>query len=144
MRCALELTRELLTVSAPALCSSLLEKVQQYVKAVETSVSNAGISTQARREQERLKAAKEAMKIAKEQAEIEKAALFRTAVAKTVVPQGVDPKSVLCEFFRAGKCVRGAKCKYSHDMEVSRKVAKIDLYSDPRQLDTMDKVRRTR
>jgi hypothetical protein len=123
----------------PCFSPSPQKKVQQYVKAVETSVSQAGISTQARREQERLKAAKEAMKIAKEQAEMEKAALFRTAVAKTVVPHGVDPKSVLCEFFKAGKCVRGAKCKYSHDMEVTRKVAKIDLYSDPRQLDTMDK-----
>lgn len=91
------------------------KKVQQYVKAVETSVSQAGISTQARREQERAKAMKEANKIMKEQAEMEKAALFRTAVAKTVVPQGVDPKSVLCEFFKAGKCVRGAKCKYRSD-----------------------------
>src|SRR4051812_27353231 len=52
----------------------------------------------------------------------------------------------LCEFFKAGKCVRGAKCKYSHDMELARKSAKIDVYSDPREQekanDTMDTVRR--
>ena len=44
------------------------------------------------------------------------------------------------EFFKAGKCMRGNKCKYSHDVEQARKVAKIDLYSDPRALDTIDKV----
>jgi hypothetical protein len=118
------------------------KKVQQFVKSVETSVAFAGISAQARREQDRLRAAKEAMKFSKEAAELEKAALFKSVVNKTVVPQGVDPKSVLCEFYKAGKCVRGNKCKYSHDTEQARKVAKIDLYSDPRALmqsDTIDK-----
>ena len=38
--------------------------------------------------------------------------------------------------------MRGNKCRYSHDVEVARKVNKIDLYSDPRALqaqDTIDK-----
>lgn len=46
------------------------------------------------------------------------------------VPVGVDPKSMLCEFFRHGQCQKGFKCKFSHDFAVERKTAKIDLYSD--------------
>jgi len=58
-----------------------------------------------------MKAAKEALKAGKEALEMEKAALFQTVVAKTVVPSGVDPKSVLCEFYKAGKVRRaGAHC----------------------------------
>ena len=91
------------------------------------------------------------------------------------VPVGVDPKSIVCEFFRHGQvrslrgsgaceacewlvpggatlrsagcmtppphlrswrsfpplqCQKGFKCKFSHDLNVERKTAKIDLYSD--------------
>lgn len=45
---------------------------------------------------------------------------------------GVDPKSVLCEHFKAGQCAKGFKCKYSHDLNVQRKAEKIDIYSDKR------------
>lgn len=45
---------------------------------------------------------------------------------------GVDPKSVVCEFFRHGQCAKGNKCKYSHDLSVERKGEKIDIYSDQR------------
>lgn len=117
------------------------KKVQQYVRAVETSASAAGISAQARREAERAAAARANSKAMKEAAAMEQAALFRTVVNKTVVPQGVDPKSVVCEFFKAGKCVRGDRCKYSHDLGQARKVQKRDLYTDVRdgkQADTMD------
>jgi len=49
--------------------------------------------------------------------------------------------TVLCEFYKAGKCVRGANCKFSHDMEVARKSAKISLYEEKgkgKEADTMD------
>ena len=45
---------------------------------------------------------------------------------------GVDPKSIVCEFYRRGQCAKGFKCKYSHDLNVERKGEKIDLYSDKR------------
>lgn len=54
---------------------------------------------------------------------------------------GADPKSYLCQAFKAGQCTKGEKCKYSHDLGVERKSAKIDLYSDARDTkdtDTMD------
>lgn len=48
------------------------------------------------------------------------------------VPFGVDPKTVLCVFFKAGSCLKGDKCKFSHDASVERKAAKINLYQDQR------------
>ncbi len=39
---------------------------------------------------------------------------------------------MLCAYFKAGVCEKGKKCKFSHDMELDGKAAKIDLYSDPR------------
>jgi hypothetical protein len=43
---------------------------------------------------------------------------------------GVDPKSVVCEYFRQGRCSKGHKCKYSHDLNVERKGGKIDLFTE--------------
>jgi hypothetical protein len=48
---------------------------------------------------------------------------------------GVDPKSILCEFFKAGQCQKGFKCKFSHDLNIQRKGEKIDIYSDTRDED---------
>ena len=50
---------------------------------------------------------------------------------------GVDPKSILCEFYKAGQCAKGFKCKFSHDLNVQRKGEKIDIYSDKRQNGTI-------
>ena len=44
----------------------------------------------------------------------------------------MDPKSILCEFFKAGQCAKGFKCKFSHDLNVQRKGEKIDIFSDKR------------
>ena len=41
---------------------------------------------------------------------------------------GVDPKSVLCAFFKAGKCSKGEKCKFSHDLNVARKSEKRNIF----------------
>ncbi|KAG9453300.1 hypothetical protein H6P81_006204 [Aristolochia fimbriata] len=66
--------------------------------------------------------------------------LFKIAVSQPKVPIGVDPKSILCEFYKVGQCVKGFKCKFSHDLNVQRKGEKIDLYSDKRdgETDTME------
>lgn len=50
---------------------------------------------------------------------------------------GVDPKSILCEFYKAGQCAKGFKCKFSHDLNVQRKGEKIDIYSDKRDHGTV-------
>jgi hypothetical protein len=36
-------------------------------------------------------------------------------------------------YFKQGKCDRGDKCKFSHDLAVERKVAKKDMYTDARE-----------
>ncbi|KAJ4979830.1 hypothetical protein NE237_010610 [Protea cynaroides] len=61
--------------------------------------------------------------------------LFKVAVSQPKVPVGVDPKSILCEFFKVGQCAKGFKCKFSHDLNVQRKGEKIDIYSDKRDED---------
>ncbi|GMN51189.1 hypothetical protein TIFTF001_020347 [Ficus carica] len=64
--------------------------------------------------------------------------LFKVAVSQPKVPVGVDPKSILCEFFKVGQCTKGFKCKFSHDLNVQRKGEKIDIYSDKRDEETME------
>jgi len=76
-------------------------------------------------------------KQAKWAAEEEKAMLFRKVEEKQkpqVVPFGVDPKSVLCIYFKQGKCQNGDKCGLSHDLNDENKSAKRDMYTDTREL----------
>ncbi|CAD5318996.1 unnamed protein product [Arabidopsis thaliana] len=62
-------------------------------------------------------------------------AAAKVAISQPKVPVGVDPKSILCEFFKAGQCQKGFKCKFSHDLNIQRKGEKIDIYSDTRDED---------
>ncbi|WKX90872.1 hypothetical protein Q1695_009599 [Nippostrongylus brasiliensis] len=50
------------------------------------------------------------------------------------VQRDVDPKSVLCAFFKQGMCHKGSKCKFSHDLAVEQKSVKKNLYVDSREL----------
>lgn len=61
--------------------------------------------------------------------------LFALTIKQPKVPPGVDPKSIVCEFFRHGKCTKSFKCKFSHDLSVERKGHKLDLFSDKRDKD---------
>ena len=78
------------------------------------------------------KAAREKEKAAAEQAKREAAELFKPVQVQKV-PFGVDPKTILCAFFKAGTCEKGNKCKFSHDLNVGRKVEKKNLYEDSRE-----------
>ncbi|EGO24191.1 hypothetical protein SERLADRAFT_388994 [Serpula lacrymans var. lacrymans S7.9] len=71
-------------------------------------------------------------KLDEEKRKKEEAALFKP-VQQQKVPFGVDPKTVLCAFYKAGNCEKGTKCKFSHDMNVGRKVEKKNLYEDSRE-----------
>ncbi|OXV06026.1 hypothetical protein Egran_06206 [Elaphomyces granulatus] len=94
-----------------------------------------------RREAEKVR--REQEKAAAEQAKKEAAELFKPVQVQKV-PFGVDPKTVLCIFYKQGNCDKGRKCKFSHDLSVERKAAKKDLYADSRdeeeekKEDTMD------
>lgn len=58
--------------------------------------------------------------------------LFRPVVVAQKINKGVDPKSVLCAFFKSGQCGKGDKCKFSHDLTIERKGEKKSLYFDKR------------
>ncbi|KAG2018309.1 cytoplasmic protein, variant 2 [Coprinopsis cinerea AmutBmut pab1-1] len=91
-------------------------------------------------EKEKEKALREKAKAEEAKRAKEQAALLKPVQVQKV-PFGVDPKTVLCAFFKAGTCEKGNKCKFSHDINVGRKVEKKNLYSDTREekmADTMD------
>lgn len=73
---------------------------------------------------EKASAAKRAAKASQQALEREMAQMFKTV--QKPAKQGMDPKSVLCEYFKQGLCLRGDKCKFSHDASQVRKVAKLD------------------
>ncbi|TMW57960.1 hypothetical protein Poli38472_013434 [Pythium oligandrum] len=102
-------------------------KVQKYVAEVTNQVKGSKSRADRLKEEEQKK-----KKTAKEQADALKS-LFAAAITQPKVPPGVDPKSILCEFFKQGVCTKGARCKFSHDLNVGKKAAKIDLYSDNRE-----------
>jgi len=59
-------------------------------------------------------------------------ALFKPVQKAQTVAAGVDPKSVLCSFFKQGQCHK-KNCKFSHDLSVERKSEKRSLYNDGRE-----------
>lgn len=106
-------------------------KVQRFIKQVQAQADPA---------KEEMKRKKLEEKKMREAAEAERRALFGN-VADQRIRAGVDPKTVVCALFKMGNCNKGAKCKFSHDLNVGRKVEKKDLYQDTRdekEKDTMD------
>lgn len=61
-------------------------------------------------------------------------AIFRPVTTQKV-ERGVDPKSVLCAFFKQGQCTKGDKCKFSHDVKVEKRAEKKSVYVDLRDDD---------
>ncbi|KAH3688417.1 hypothetical protein WICPIJ_000556 [Wickerhamomyces pijperi] len=111
-------------------------KVQKQIREIEQTV---GSTAQAKKEQAMAKRRLEEKKAA-EAAKAEALALMKSQVQQKV-PFGVDPKSVLCVLFRDGRCIKGPKCKFSHDMNIGKKATKKDLYTDDRaekEKDTME------
>lgn len=114
-------------------------KVKQQVAQLQAQAAATGKS-RATVEKEKEKAMREKAKAEEEKRKKEEAALLKPVLTQKV-PFGVDPKTVLCVYFKAGHCEKGTKCKFSHDLEVARKVEKKNLYEDSREeklADTMD------
>lgn len=97
-------------------------KVQKFVQTVQENVNKNKPAATAPKDKKK----------AEEERQKELNALFAVAIKQPKVPAGVDPKSIVCEYFRHGQCTKGFKCKFSHDLSVERKVAKIDLFTDQR------------
>jgi len=105
---------------------------QKQIKQIAASQAAGGTAAEKKKAAE--KAAREKEKAAAEQAKKEAAELFKP-VQTQKVPFGVDPKTVLCQFFKNGHCDKGRKCKFSHDLDIGRKQEKKSLYTDMREGD---------
>lgn len=97
---------------------------------IQTQAAQAGKSRDVL-EKEKEKALREKQKLEEEKRRKEEADLFKP-VQQQKVPFGVDPKTVLCAFYKAGNCEKGTKCKFSHNRDVERKIDKKNLYEDAR------------
>ncbi|KAM7208603.1 translation machinery-associated protein 46 [Naviculisporaceae sp. PSN 640] len=104
---------------------------QKEIARINASMKAGGTPDQKRKEAE--KAQREREKKAAEDAKREADLLLNKPAQIQKVPFGVDPKTVLCIFFKKGNCEKGKKCKFSHDLEMERKVEKRNLYQDSRQ-----------
>ncbi|EWC45673.1 hypothetical protein DRE_05234 [Drechslerella stenobrocha 248] len=100
-------------------------KAQKQIKQIESQTVN-GVSPEEKRKMAE-KAQRAAEKKAAEDAKKEAAALFKPMQVQKI-PFGVDPKSVVCVFFKQGTCEKGKKCKFSHDLAIERKTEKRSLY----------------
>ncbi|KAG5557939.1 hypothetical protein RHGRI_008002 [Rhododendron griersonianum] len=117
------------------------KNVQKYVQSLQQSVqpkldpSKAAAKKKKDEEQARLKELNDIFKIAVVQPKVPVGMELNCYLRFWL---GVDPKSIVCEFFKVGQCAKGFKCKFSHDLNVQRKGEKIDIYSDKRDEDTME------
>ncbi|KAI6312175.1 hypothetical protein MCOR14_008319 [Pyricularia oryzae] len=104
---------------------------QKQIAQLQAQAKSGGNAEQKRKEAE--KAAREREKKAAEDAKREAELLLNKPAQIQKVPFGVDPKTVLCIFFKKGNCEKGKKCKFSHDLDVERKTEKKSLYTDTRE-----------
>lgn len=103
---------------------------QKAIARMQVSAQAGGTAEEKRKAAD--KAQREREKAASEAAKKEAAELYKP-VQSQKVPFGVDPKTVLCQFYKKGHCEKGRKCKFSHDLDIERKAQKKDLYQDTRE-----------
>ena len=113
-------------------------QAQKQIAMIKQQQSQAQTPDQKRKAAEKEQREKE--KKAAEEARREAAELFKP-VQTQKVPFGVDPKTVLCIFYKKGICEKGRKCKFSHDLAIERKAEKKDLYSDTREQEKAERER---
>ena len=104
---------------------------QRQIAQMTSNLKNSGTAEEKRKAAE--KAAREKEKKAAEDARREAAELMHRPAQVQKVPFGVDPKTVVCIFYKKGDCEKGKKCKFSHDLTLERKTEKRNLYQDTRQ-----------
>ncbi|KAK0626273.1 hypothetical protein B0T14DRAFT_423667 [Immersiella caudata] len=114
---------------------------QREIQRLQSSMQAGGSAEEKRKAAE--KAAREREKKAAEDAKREADLLLNKPAQIQKVPFGVDPKTVLCIFYKKGNCEKGKKCKFSHDSEVARKTEKRDLYQDSRAVEEEEKKKET-
>lgn len=110
---------------------------QKQIRQINAQAKAGGTPEQKRKEAE--KAQREKEKRAAEEAKKESADLLSKPAQIQKVPFGVDPKTIVCIFYKKGDCEKGKKCKFSHNLEDERKVDKKSLYQDTRAEEEAEK-----
>jgi len=110
-------------------------KTQKFIQHVTHQVKF-GNQSAAKIAQQQLEKQKGAKSKEDELAELNK--LFKPVAEMPKLGKDVDPKSVLCVFFKQGMCSKGEKCKFSHDLEIERKAEKRSAYVDMRDANDED------
>jgi hypothetical protein len=117
-----------------AVAQKQIAQLQSMMKAGQSAEQKKKDAEKAQRERE-----KKAAEDAKREAEL----LLNRPAQVQKVPFGVDPKTVVCIFFKKGNCEKGKKCKFSHDLSIERKTEKKDLYQDTRKEEEENKKQET-
>jgi len=107
-------------------------QTQKFVQQITHQVKNAGQSAA------KLEAQKHVKKKTAEDELLDLNKLLRPVTEMPKVARDVDPKSVLCLFFKQGTCHKGNKSKFSHDLAVENKTAKRNIYVDSRDIEAGD------
>ncbi|XP_037804474.1 zinc finger CCCH domain-containing protein 15 homolog isoform X1 [Penaeus monodon] len=103
-------------------------KQQRFIQQVQHQVKHGGNKSARELEKEKEVQMKKKEDKKKELAQLNE--LFKPV--QQLASKGSDPKSILCAFFKQGQCGKGAKCKFSHDLQVERKSEKRSAYVDLR------------
>lgn len=98
------------------------KKQQTYIKNVAQQAQGQAKKQRDEGEPKVSKRAAEAAKLA------ELNTLFKPVQEQQKVAEGVDPKSVVCNFFKQNLCKKGSRCKFSHDLSLERKSEKRSMY----------------
>ncbi|KAF7260316.1 hypothetical protein EG68_02094 [Paragonimus skrjabini miyazakii] len=107
-------------------------KQQKFIQHVQLQVTQGNKTA---KELERLEREKQERKEEKKREKAELNELFKPVAELQKCAKGVDPKSVLCVFFKQGHCVKGDKCKFSHDLSIERKGEKRGIYVEETNTD---------
>ncbi|KAH6997190.1 hypothetical protein EDB80DRAFT_144743 [Ilyonectria destructans] len=110
---------------------------QREIARMAANLKNSGPADEKKKAAER--EAREKEKKADEEARRQTEAMLNKPAQIQKVPFGVDPKTVVCNFFRKGNCEKGKKCKFAHDLAVERKTEKKNLYNDTRKEEEEEK-----
>ncbi|THD28795.1 Zinc finger CCCH domain-containing protein 15 [Fasciola hepatica] len=102
-------------------------KQQKFIQHVQKQVT---LGNKSAKDLERLEREKQEKKEGKKREISELNELFKPVAELQKCAKGVDPKSVLCVFFKQGLCTKGEKCKFSHDLNIERKGEKRGIYSE--------------
>lgn len=106
-------------------------QAQRQIQQMTANLKGSGSAEERKKAAE--KAQREKEKKAAEDAKRETDALLNKPAQIQKVPFGVDPKTVVCIFYKKGDCEKGKKCKFAHDLSIERKTEKKNLYTDVRQ-----------